>query len=69
MSEITQRKVTLTRAEKREAVRNDKNSMTMDSKIVRKVKIEPIIRSSYKMTAQLITSNSSNADNCKTHIK
>ena len=43
--------------------------MTISSKNVRKVKVEPIIRSSHKMITQLMTSNEKNIDDCKTHIK
>ena len=46
--------------EEHEAVSKHKNSMTMNSKNVRKVKVEPIIRSSHKNTAQLMTSNEKN---------
>ena len=56
-------------AEKREAVSKHKNSMTMNSKNVPKVKIEPIIRLWHKMTAQLMTSNANSIDSCKTHVK
>ena len=40
----------------------------MNSKHVRKVKIEPIILSSYKMMAQLMTSNANNVDNFRTRM-
>ena len=56
-------------AEKSEAVSKHKNSMTMNSKNVRKVKVDPVIRSSHTMNAQLMTSNENNVDNFKTHMK
>ena len=56
-------------AEKREAVSKHKNAMTMHSKNVQKVKVQPIVRSSHKITAILMTSNENNVDDCKTHMK
>ena len=69
MSEITQQKHSSNTCLKREVVSKQKNQMTTNSKNVRKVKIEPIIRSSYKMTDQLMTSNENNIDDCKIHMK
>ena len=69
MSEIAQPKNSSNAYRKGESVTKHKNSMTMNLKKIQKVKIELIIMSSYKMTAQLMTSNANNVDDCKMHME
>ena len=43
--------------DKRIAVENHKKSMLSNSKDLKKIKLEPLIRSSYELAAQAMTSN------------
>ena len=50
-------------------VRKYKNSMIINSKIIRQVKIESIVWVLHKLATQLMIPNETYIENCKIHIK
>ena len=53
----------------RKAVLNHKESMSRYSNILKTIKFEPLIRSSYMLAAQIMTADKSNVENIKNYTK
>ena len=51
------------------AVLNHKESLSRNSNNLKNIKFEPLIRSSYMLAAQIMTSDEKNAENIKIYIK
>ena len=55
--------------DRRDIVWKHKELMIMNSKMIRQVKIEPIVRALHELAAQLMTLNEINIENHKIHLK